>query len=270
MAHFFYLHKSIANYVYSPACGKRFWFFRTRQLASSISPPINAEDPSARTQRPFGPHEEVLDRELPRILPQSEIAAFKRVMWQEVRSDQKPATPPQNYDYHYHCEFAMVGCQVKFDPPHKNQWMLHSISHFGKFTPPLDGACIFCDAVFRTQDDPHDCWRKRLLHIASHYENLERLEKSRPDYFLLDYLRETNLLNAEDYNYAIKFSERPRADGLVQPWFETQEMRLKKERIGRQEHDLQRERRRIRKKWRNGTESSRSSRSSRRSETSLR
>lgn len=193
-------------------------------------------------------------------------------MWQVVNFDKKPAITftPQNYDYSYPCELSILGCQVSFDPPEKIHWMSHSIAHFNTYTPPLKSVCIFCDVIFRTQDDPRDCWRKRLLHIASHYENLERFEKPRPDYFLLDYLRKINLLGEEDYRYAIEFSERPPVEGLTDYGFQSFETRLKNERTERQEHDLQMERRQIRKerrKWKEG--SSRNSETSQRLGTSL-
>jgi len=90
------------------------------------------------------------------------------------------------------------------------------------------------------------------MHIASHYHNLEPYEKSRPDFFLLDHLRGTNLLSEEDYKDAIGFSERPEVDGLVDYRYKTIEMKLKKERSGHEPHDLEKERRQIRNKRRKG------------------
>ena len=90
-----------------------------------------------------------------------------------------------------------------------------------------------------------------MVHIASHYQNLESYEKTRPDYFLLDHLRKYKLLSEDDYNNATEYSERPEVDGLVKYGHETMDMKLKKERAARELHDLQKERRQIRKEKKN-------------------
>lgn len=164
--------------------------------------------------------------------------------------NQQITTTPYNHGYSLPCEFAILGCELRFDPGHRDHWISHSISHFGGFPPPSLGICTFCDnenARFRAQRDSDSSWRERLIHIASHYENFELRETSRPDYYLLDYLLQTKLITEGDYKHAIQFTERPRCDGLVDYGFETNEMVLKRERNGMQPHNLALEKRQIRK-----------------------
>jgi hypothetical protein len=87
-----------------------------------------------------------------------------------------------------------------------------------------------------------------MLHIAtSHLQELQSPRAMRPDYHLLDYLRKIEVLSLEDYNYAIEYTERPPVDGLVEYDFEPEEVRVKKERMARQEHNLEKERRQMRR-----------------------
>lgn len=163
-----------------------------------------------------------------------------------------PIPPPPVFNYNFPCEFGTLGCQVSFDPPEKEHWISHAITHFNTFSPPRKAVCIFCDDIFRIQTDARSMWRERLMHIASHYENLEQHGTSRPDYFLLDYLKDTKLLSIEDYKYAIQFSERPQVDGLVKYGHKTTEMKMKEERSGHEPHDLEKEKRQIRKERKKG------------------
>jgi hypothetical protein len=86
-----------------------------------------------------------------------------------------------------------------------------------------------------------------MLHIGNHLQALDPYIKTRPDYFVLDYLREINLITPEDYNDAIGYTERPPCDGLVPYNFETTRMKLNKDRSRQEQHDLEKERRQIRK-----------------------
>jgi hypothetical protein len=162
------------------------------------------------------------------------------------------ATTPYDHGYNLPCEFACTGCGIKFHPTQIEAWIDHSMSHFGNFSPPSQAICTFCDeedGIFRTRDeDTRGVWRDRMMHIAtSHLQELQPAEGMRPDYFLLDYLRKIEVLSIEDYNYAIKYTERPPVDGLVDYGFEPKEVKMKKERMAHAEHNLEKERRQMRR-----------------------
>jgi len=97
-----------------------------------------------------------------------------------------------------------------------------------------------------------------MIHIASHLQNLEPFETTRPDYFLLDYLLENTLISETDYSYATQYTERPKCDGLVPHGYETKKMRESRKRSQCEVHDLKKERRQIQREERSkrhGTQS---------------
>lgn len=91
-----------------------------------------------------------------------------------------------------------------------------------------------------------------MIHIGYHFRDLQSYEETRPDYFLLEYLTDNNLISSEDYTHAIKYTERPHCDGLVPYGFETREMKESKDRDQQEPYDLEKERRQKRREDKRG------------------
>jgi hypothetical protein len=149
------------------------------------------------------------------------------------------------------CDFEITGCQIQFPPEQFESWISHTISHFGiGAKPPPKAICSFCDgrdSVFENYRDPLANWRQRMLHIGAHYASDMQYEQLRPDYFVIDYMWQNRLLSPTEYGLAMNYTERKYVDGLVAVGHKTKEMRRKEERSLEQRHNLDREKRQIRR-----------------------
>ena len=162
------------------------------------------------------------------------------------------ARQPNNLDFAYDlpCEFAIIGCGLRFRLEQFENWISHTASHFVGFSPPPKAICTFCDdhdGIFENYSDPLANWRQRMFHIGAHYAGGMQYENLRPDYFVIDYMWRNHLLSPEDYDWAIKHTERKHCDGLVAVGHKTKEMRRKEERSHEQRHNLDWERRKIKR-----------------------
>jgi hypothetical protein len=86
-----------------------------------------------------------------------------------------------------------------------------------------------------------------MLHIGTHYAGSMQYEQLRPDYFVIDYMWQNGLLSPRDYEQAMNYTERKHVDGLVAVGHKTKEMRRKEERSLEQRHNLDREKRQIKR-----------------------
>jgi hypothetical protein len=86
-----------------------------------------------------------------------------------------------------------------------------------------------------------------MLHIGAHYAAGMQYEHLRPDYFVIDYMWQNDLLSRRDYEQAMNYTERKYVDGLVAAGHKTKEMRRKEERSLEHRHNLDREKRRIKR-----------------------
>ncbi len=158
-----------------------------------------------------------------------------------------------DFDYSLQCEFAMVGCEVRFSPEDFEAWISHGTSHFGNAGPPPRTCCIFCDtASFENAQDPVSNWEARMIHIGGHYQNHYRHENARPDFFLIQYMNENGLLSPEDYAWAMSYTERKPCDNLVDCDFKTPEMEARECQVHLDKHDLWKEYRQMRRDKGNG------------------
>jgi hypothetical protein len=148
---------------------------------------------------------------------------------------------PINYGYEYPCEFGFADCSLRFHPTQIDAWISHEASHFLEHRPPPKTCCIFCALVFENFADPHLSWRQRMAHIAVHFQNRARQEVVRPDFFIIDYMRKKRILSAEDYKWAIRHTERPPCDGLVDIGYKTPEMKRKEEKSRELRHNLEKQ-----------------------------
>lgn len=164
--------------------------------------------------------------------------------WQPPTLNQQLNATPYNYGYVLPCEFdIMGGCTLRFHPTQFEAWITHTASHFNGKLPPK-AMCVFCDDNNSTFDDQKDLqlnWRKRMVHIGGHLQDLRPAESLRPDYFVLDHMRANGLVSVEDYNHAMTYTERPHCNGLVPLGYRTREMKCKIENGLREFHDLQKE-----------------------------
>ncbi|KAF8856492.1 hypothetical protein BDZ45DRAFT_594235 [Acephala macrosclerotiorum] len=70
-----------------------------------------------------------------------------------------------------------------------------------------------------------------MYHVAEHFENGQTYEDLRPDFFVVEHMRENGLLSDEDFKFAMQITERPKCDGLVSADFKTPEMRKEEQRV---------------------------------------
>ncbi|KAI9795462.1 MAG: hypothetical protein M1835_005694 [Candelina submexicana] len=108
--------------------------------------------------------------------------------------------------YIFGCPFSFLDCHLAF--PSFNDWVSHSLSHFGGFAPPTHALCAFCDDTF-DDDDGVRCWQNRMHHVADHHLAGFTVQMARPDYHLFRYLRSRGLMTQEDFRHLCEHSEQP-------------------------------------------------------------
>ena len=86
-----------------------------------------------------------------------------------------------------------------------------------------------------------------MLHIGAHFMEGMQYEQMRPDYFIIDYMWQNALLSRRDYEQAMNYTERKYVDGLVAVGHKTKEMRRKEERSLEDRHNLDREKRQMKR-----------------------
>jgi hypothetical protein len=150
------------------------------------------------------------------------------------------------------CEFVCLGCNVRFHPDDYADYESHSISHFQDLPLPTKSVCIFCDdEVFESTSNPEAAWRDRMRHISNHLQEPgHRFETARPDYLIAKYLRANNLLDAGGFAQMMRHTERTksqRCPGLLPAGGRPKEMKRKEEKDVEQLHDLDKERRLMKK-----------------------
>ncbi|KAL5321654.1 hypothetical protein ACEPPN_009614 [Leptodophora sp. 'Broadleaf-Isolate-01'] len=154
---------------------------------------------------------------------------------------------PIDYDYELPCEFGMLGCGVKFHPEGYLDWVAHSISHFLGHGPPSNSVCTFCDepnAYVRDPQDPVRTWRARMMHIGRHHQETGGRMGHRPDFFLLEHLNRCRLIEDDDFERNMSYTERPPCENLVDRGFQTPEMKDRERRNAKpvnEPHDLRKE-----------------------------
>ena len=115
-----------------------------------------------------------------------------------------PLTPVMSQDTRIlECPFELIGCSKKYHIQHKYSWIDHSLSHFRakehKTLPPTHNDCPFCAESF-SHDNPITSWNMRMNHIAKHHEKGLSLAHRRPDFGLLQYLRQQRLITDMEFH----------------------------------------------------------------------
>ncbi|RDL39005.1 uncharacterized protein BP5553_03345 [Venustampulla echinocandica] len=171
---------------------------------------------------------------------------------------QQLAMAPFPHGYVLPCEFAFLGCNLQFNPEYQEDWISHSASHFSTHSPPPKVICTFCNREYDSVErgiDPMTNWTSRMIHIERHFWDSRRVGDQemvhpRPDYFVLDYMLHKNLLSKKDYLHLIQYTERPECENLYSLGYQTPEMKRRaetEERRARQTHNLDNERRRMKR-----------------------
>jgi hypothetical protein len=146
-----------------------------------------------------------------------------------------------NYGYEFHCPFGFAGCELSFDPTQTDAYISHTVTHFFDHGPPPKAVCIFCPQTFVNRNDRVANWRECMRHIADHYRRLERVEHTRPDFFLIEYMRMKRIISQEDYKSATGHTERRYCDGLVDFGHKTSDMKRRDARSNEVRHDLEKD-----------------------------
>jgi hypothetical protein len=179
--------------------------------------------------------------------------------WQQ-NLNQALTMAPFNYGYDLPCEFASIGCNLRFYPGDFEAWIAHSVSHFVGHPPPLRTICTFCDQEFDSSHNPHNAsrnWRDRMVHIGGHFREYRRADGGElyhryPDFWTLEHMCIKDLMSADDYAYATKYSQRPHCDNTYPLGYKTPEMLASQERNSRASYDLGKEDRQRRREKERG------------------
>lgn len=112
------------------------------------------------------------------------------------------------------CDFCIAGCRIKYPITRLDDLYYHTLSHFGDLPPPSRCICSFCEVEFEDKEHRKDNWRRRMMHCRDHLQ-ADGYRNPRPDYWLIEYLKDKQLISAHDLAVANQYTERPQVDGLV-------------------------------------------------------
>lgn len=102
--------------------------------------------------------------------------------------------PPRNRILE--CPFTFLFCFMKFSSLEER--IEHSLSHFKRIGPSTSNICCFCEQTFN-HPGGEQSWRQRMQHVALHHQLGSKLEYSRPDFQLFDYLWRNKLISTVEY-----------------------------------------------------------------------
>ena len=98
------------------------------------------------------------------------------------------------------------------------EWLKHSLLHFGTVGPPKENQCCFsytCPARFQGQTG-NESWRRRMVHIYYHHQSGSRLATAQPDFGLIYYMYCNRLIKDPEYR-DLKASYEQRSRTIVPP-----------------------------------------------------
>ena len=177
-----------------------------------MDPDVSSPTPEySRIQNEFNDKQQSLDDS------GTELGSFKRIKFREVLRclgtrgllrrirtldlDDCPPLPT------YQCPFLLHGCRLEYS--NCDDWFWHSVTHFytkgsrlacgpAVVTPPTQNRCCFCRKVFINMSGIHS-WSERMECVANHHEIGHNLSYARPDFYLLDYFWENQLISETLY-----------------------------------------------------------------------
>lgn len=169
-------------------------------------------------------------------------ASFPSTAPSSAPSNRPPAAMNlTNYGYEFYCPFEFVGCQPSFHPTQIDAYISHTTTHFLNHRPPPKTVCSFCPQTFDNSNDRIANWKERMRHIANHYRRLEHFEHTKPDFFVIEYMRAKGIISSEDYKLATRHTERRYCDGLVDFGHKTSDMKRREARSLEERHDMQKD-----------------------------
>ncbi|KAF2195525.1 hypothetical protein K469DRAFT_14220 [Zopfia rhizophila CBS 207.26] len=132
-----------------------------------------------------------------------EMKVFKRVhlqdiivMLEEVNGGLE-RRPNQSLTPNYECPFWFLSCS--YISRDKEEWKIHSLSHFRGEEPPRSVQCPLCDQFRHTLEDGCTAWNHRMEHVAAFHHSIgETLRTSRPDFPLFQHLWQKRLIDDWD------------------------------------------------------------------------
>lgn len=94
------------------------------------------------------------------------------------------------------CPFNHLFCYETFSS--MEDWITHSLTHFGTVGPSTSNKCCFCEAVFNFPTGLHS-WVERMNHVAHHHKIGHKLAHAQPDFELFTYLWNHRLIKNHVY-----------------------------------------------------------------------
>lgn len=104
-----------------------------------------------------------------------------------------PRMPAQQLECPFNLAFF---CFLTFS--NLEDWVQHSLTHFGSCAPLSSNTCCFCDAVFH-HSSGQQSWKERMIHIYLHHQLGYRLAHARPDFELFTYLWNNRRISDAEY-----------------------------------------------------------------------
>ncbi|KAK4456427.1 hypothetical protein QBC42DRAFT_61437 [Cladorrhinum samala] len=129
------------------------------------------------------------------------------------RTAPQPDSRP-GHNYTLWCEFGdLVGCRATFRLDQETAWVDHHLEHLQDHCP-TQLVCWFCDGGQFTANDAagaYATFRERMEHIRQHImqEPMLAVGNMRPDFNLVQHIRQSGLLPESMYQHAIKYDELP-------------------------------------------------------------
>lgn len=125
----------------------------------------------------------------------------------------------------FECPFYFVECNRTFTD--EAEWFEHSLAHFKDVGPPTSNECPFCDRHNGrfTHPEPRESWRRRMRYVSSHHHLGETVGTARPDFYLITYLWENNLMDKAQYR-----NLRCRSESQTSPYTVTESRRSRHKR----------------------------------------
>lgn len=120
----------------------------------------------------------------------------------------------------FECPFYFVECNRTFTD--EDEWFEHSLAHFKEVGPPTSNECPFCDRHNGrfTHPEPMESWVRRMRYVSSHHQRGETVGTARPDFSLITYLWENNLMDKTQYR-----NLRCRSESQTSPYTVTESRR---------------------------------------------
>ncbi|EHK45608.1 hypothetical protein TRIATDRAFT_39972 [Trichoderma atroviride IMI 206040] len=179
---------------------------RARYFATGSSEPVRM-DPFRNSHAPSS-----ASRETRRSSACSSIFDSARSLSSMSSVSSGPQLPCEFAEYYY--------CEETFDLNNIDDWVQHICGHHLTWRLPKDCVCWFCDAVvFHAVDDTADererNFRARMHHIAQHFGHGATISDIRPDFYLLEHLRDTGLITERGFRILKDWHEAPQPKGGI-------------------------------------------------------